>query len=89
MSVQADGICNYCGRHARKHEREHGFEFVHVGVTVLKMHKECAARYREQGLMPSATFAHTDDGLRERINRYLDPDLVNGRRVYPKNKLRF
>lgn len=80
------GICNMCGGVARKRERAQGWAVVHVGVTQLQMHHECAEYYRSDGLLPTATFTRTTDSLRDRVQRALDPAR---QRRQPEGKLWF
>lgn len=81
------GICNMCGGVARKRERAQGWAVVHVGVTQLQMHHECADYYRSDGLLPTATFRRTTDSLRDRVRRAMDEPQL--RRRQPEGKLWF
>jgi hypothetical protein len=77
------GICNYCGRHARKREREKGWASVHIGLTVLQMHHECAEEYHLDGLLPTATYRRRTDSLRERVERANATETLPRRRPRP------
>jgi len=79
------GICNFCGRHARKHQT--AWTIVQVGMASLPAHEECAERYYAQRLHPRAVGAPT---LGQRLRDLNDiPLRLRFRDPRPEQPLRF